>query len=90
MALAHVLGFPQIGAQRALKFAQELFWKGTSDETALRETGATLRAHNWKIQTDAGLDFVTVGDFVWYDQILGMLTLLRGRRRKGLKSILSN
>ncbi|MGS0742663.1 5-methyltetrahydropteroyltriglutamate--homocysteine S-methyltransferase [Glaciimonas sp. GG7] len=76
MALAHVLGFPRIGAQRELKFAQESFWKGASDETALRETGATLRARHWKAQADAGLDVVTVGDFAWYDQVLGTLALL--------------
>ena len=76
MALAHVLGFPRIGAQRELKFAQESFWKGASDESALRETGATLRARHWKAQADAGLDFVTVGDFAWYDQVLGTLALL--------------
>ena len=55
MALAHVLGFPRIGAQRELKFAQESFWQGTTDETALRETGATLRARHWRSQADAGL-----------------------------------
>ncbi|MEB0014321.1 5-methyltetrahydropteroyltriglutamate--homocysteine S-methyltransferase [Glaciimonas sp. Gout2] len=76
MALAHVLGFPRIGAQRELKFAQESFWQGTTDETALRETGASLRARHWRSQADAGLDFVTVGDFAWYDQVLGTLALL--------------
>jgi 5-methyltetrahydropteroyltriglutamate--homocysteine methyltransferase len=76
MALAHVLGFPRIGAHRELKFAQESFWKGASDEAALRATGATLRARHWQAQADAGLDFVTVGDFAWYDQVLGTLALL--------------
>ena len=76
MALAHVLGFPRIGAQRELKFAQEAFWKDASDETILRKTGAMLRARHWQAQADAGLDWVTVGDFAWYDQVLGMLALL--------------
>ncbi|KAF3998095.1 5-methyltetrahydropteroyltriglutamate--homocysteine S-methyltransferase [Glaciimonas immobilis] len=76
MAVAHVLGFPRIGAQRELKFAQESFWKGTTNEAALRETGAILRARHWKAQADAGLDYVTVGDFAWYDQVLGTLALL--------------
>ena len=73
---AHILGFPRIGAQRELKFAQESFWKGESDEAALRATGETLRARHWKAQADAGLDVVTVGDFAWYDQVLGTLALL--------------
>jgi 5-methyltetrahydropteroyltriglutamate--homocysteine methyltransferase len=76
MALAHVLGFPRIGAHRELKFSQESFWKGASDEAALRAIGATLRARHWQAQADAGLDFVTVGDFAWYDQVLGTLALL--------------
>lgn len=76
MALAHILGFPRIGAHRELKFAQESFWKGASDEAALRATGVMLRARHWQVQADAGLDFVTVGDFAWYDQILGTLALL--------------
>ncbi|MQQ99112.1 5-methyltetrahydropteroyltriglutamate--homocysteine S-methyltransferase [Glaciimonas soli] len=76
MAIAHVLGFPRIGAQRELKFAQEAFWAGESDETALRATGATLRERHWQTQADAGLDLVTVGDFAWYDQVLNTLALL--------------
>ncbi len=76
MAFAHTLGFPRIGAQRELKFAQESFWRGESDETALRETGRTLRARHWSVQADAGMDWVTVGDFAWYDHVLNTLALL--------------
>ena len=28
MARTHIPGFPRIGAQRELKFAQESFWRG--------------------------------------------------------------
>lgn len=76
MALAHTLGFPRIGAQRELKFAVESFWRGESDQTALQETGRTLRARHWSAQSQAGLDLVTVGDFAWYDHVLGTLALL--------------
>jgi 5-methyltetrahydropteroyltriglutamate--homocysteine methyltransferase len=79
MALAHVPGFPRIGAQRELKFALEAFWRGnadSSDESALRETGRRLRSRHWHLQADAGLDFVTVGDFAWYDHVLNTLALL--------------
>ena len=76
MALAHILGFPRIGAQRELKFALESFWSGASTEDALRDTGHTLRARHWQAQSDAGLDAVSVGDFVWYDQVLSTLALL--------------
>ena len=76
MALAHTLGFPRIGAQRELKFALESFWRGDSNEAALRETGRSLREHNWSLQADAGMDLITVGDFAWYDQVLNTLALL--------------
>ena len=71
----HILGFPRIGAKRELKQALELFWNGTSDETTLRETGAALRARHWQAQQSAELDFVSVGDFAWYDQVLQTLAL---------------
>jgi 5-methyltetrahydropteroyltriglutamate--homocysteine methyltransferase len=76
MALAHTLGFPRVGAQRELKFALESFWRGDSNATALRETGAALRARHWTAQSAAGMDLVTVGDFAWYDHVLGTLAAL--------------
>ena len=76
MAKAHILGFPRIGAQRELKFAVESFWRGELDEAALRQTGKTLRERHWALQAKAGLDFVSVGDFAWYDQVLNTLALL--------------
>ncbi len=76
MAKAHILGFPRIGAQRELKFAVESFWRGESDLPALQQTGKTLRQRHWAVQAEAGLDFVSVGDFAWYDQVLNTLALL--------------
>ena len=76
MARAHTLGFPRIGAHRELKFALESFWSGANDEAALQETGRALRARHWALQAQAGMDYVTVGDFAWYDQVLNTLALL--------------
>ena len=76
MALAHTLGLPRMGAQRELKFALESFWKGASNEEALQETGRMLRSRHWAAQAEAGMDFVTVGDFAWYDHVLNTLALL--------------
>lgn len=76
MALAHILGFPRIGAQRELKFALESFWRGETDQAALEASGRALRASHWELQAQAGMDFVTVGDFAWYDQVLSTLALL--------------
>ncbi|HJV82183.1 5-methyltetrahydropteroyltriglutamate--homocysteine S-methyltransferase [Noviherbaspirillum sp.] len=76
MAMAHTLGFPRIGAQRELKFALESFWRGETDEAALQEVGHGLRERHWTTQARAGLDWVSVGDFAWYDQVLNTLALL--------------
>ncbi|VVE73979.1 5-methyltetrahydropteroyltriglutamate--homocysteine S-methyltransferase [Pandoraea captiosa] len=81
MAQAHVLGLPRIGAQRELKFAVEAFWRSpmtSRDEAALQDTGRDIRAANRRAQRDAGLDWITVGDFHWYDQVLSTLALVGG------------
>jgi len=70
MITAHNLGFPRIGADRELKFAQEAYWKGQSSLSELKAVGVELRRRNW--QTQAGLDLVPVGDFAFYDQMLDM------------------
>ena len=76
MITAHTLGFPRIGVQRELKRATEAYWAGTLDRAGLEQVGKTLRARHWAIQSNAGLDFIPVGDFSWYDHVLDMSTLL--------------
>jgi 5-methyltetrahydropteroyltriglutamate--homocysteine methyltransferase len=70
MTTTHNLGFPRIGAKRELKFGLESYWKGEMSRGALEELGARLRRQHWERQTD--LDFVPVGDFSYYDQMLDM------------------
>src|SRR6185436_14595378 len=65
----HTLGFPRMGAQRELKAALERHWRGEIDAAALENTGRELRARHWALQRDAGLDFVAVGDFAFYDHV---------------------
>ena len=72
----HILGFPRMGANRELKFAVEKHWRGELDLKALEATGAQLRKQHWQAQRDAGLDFVTVGDFAFYDQVANHIQLL--------------
>lgn len=79
MARTHILGYPRIGAQRELKWALEAYWKSErteADEQALRQVGARLRQQHWQRQRDAGLDWVTVGDFAWYDTTLNLSAAL--------------
>jgi len=64
------LGFPRIGKRRELKTALESFWSGQSDESALRETAAALRARNWQRQRDFGTDILPSNDFSLYDHLL--------------------
>ena len=72
----HILGFPRIGAARELKVALEAHWRGEVSAAALEETGRQLRARHWALQEDAGLDYVTVGDFAFYDQVANHIQLL--------------
>lgn len=67
---AHTLGFPRIGVRRELKTALEQYWNGRLDLAGLEAVGQELRARHWALQRAAGLDFVTVGDFSFYDHVL--------------------
>jgi 5-methyltetrahydropteroyltriglutamate--homocysteine methyltransferase len=68
MVTTHNLGFPRIGAKRELKFGLETYWKGQSSRAELAALGAKLRERHW--QNQAALDWVPVGDFSFYDQVL--------------------
>ncbi|HSH98261.1 MAG: 5-methyltetrahydropteroyltriglutamate--homocysteine S-methyltransferase [Methylophilaceae bacterium] len=70
MAITHILGYPRIGEKRELKFALESFWKNESSELVLHQTGCELRKSNWQKQQDAGLEFISAGDFSYYDHVL--------------------
>lgn len=76
MAIAHIPGFSRVGAQRELKFALEAFWRGDTECHQLQGTGNMLKRRHWNLQRDAGLDYVTVGDFAWYDHVLQTLALV--------------
>jgi 5-methyltetrahydropteroyltriglutamate--homocysteine methyltransferase len=74
--LTHNLGFPRIGAQRELKRALEDYWSGRLDRAGLQRVGRELRARHWRLQQQAGLDLIPVGDFSFYDHVLDMSALL--------------
>lgn len=86
----HILGYPRVGSQRELKFAQEKYWQGDIDQAELKEVGSLLRHRHWGDQSGADLDFVSVGDFAWYDHVLGtsmLLGHLPKRHRKGFPDL---
>ncbi|HTJ12635.1 MAG TPA: 5-methyltetrahydropteroyltriglutamate--homocysteine S-methyltransferase [Dinghuibacter sp.] len=66
----HNLGYPRIGSRRELKKAAEQYWAGKITATQLMATGRSIREQNWKLQQEAGIDLVPVGDFSYYDQVL--------------------
>ncbi|HEU4816998.1 MAG TPA: 5-methyltetrahydropteroyltriglutamate--homocysteine S-methyltransferase, partial [Janthinobacterium sp.] len=72
----HILGFPRIGAARELTLALESHWRGEMSEAALEATAQQLRARHWAVQRDAGLAYVTVGDFAFYDHVASHIQLL--------------
>lgn len=70
------LGYPRIGSNRELKKACELYWAGKISEEELLETGKKIRAANWELQNNAGIDLIPSNDFSFYDQVLDLsLTL---------------
>ncbi|MEK8033100.1 5-methyltetrahydropteroyltriglutamate--homocysteine S-methyltransferase [Ideonella sp. DXS29W] len=75
MIQTHILGFPRIGAQRELKTALEQHWRGELDVAGLEDVGRQLRQHHWQLQRDAGLGFLTVGDFAYYDHVANHIQL---------------
>lgn len=78
MSKFHILGYPRIGAKRELKFAVESYWKGLTDEGQLQAVAADIRAKNWQVQKDNGAEFITVGDFSFYDHVLDTLVCVGG------------
>ncbi len=73
---SHVLGLPRIGAHREMKKAVENYWHKKISHIELQHIGQAIEANNWQMQANAGLDFITVGDFSWYDHVLDHSALL--------------
>ncbi|CAA3708464.1 5-methyltetrahydropteroyltriglutamate--homocysteine methyltransferase [Candidatus Portiera aleyrodidarum] len=76
MIKTHILGFPRIGSNRELKKALESYWKKDIKLKTLEEIGKKIREKNWITQYKAGLSYVSVGDFSFYDHILNMSTMI--------------
>jgi 5-methyltetrahydropteroyltriglutamate--homocysteine methyltransferase len=72
----HILGFPRIGANRELKWALENYWSEKITQGELIQEANKLKQQNWQAQIESGLDFITVGDFAWYDHVLNMSSYL--------------
>jgi 5-methyltetrahydropteroyltriglutamate--homocysteine methyltransferase len=76
MALSNISGFPRIGRNRELKFATEGYWRGKTSVEELAATAKAIRAENWKLMQDAGIDLIPSNDFSYYDQVLDTIALV--------------
>jgi 5-methyltetrahydropteroyltriglutamate--homocysteine methyltransferase len=70
MTRTAILGYPRIGPERELKKALEQFWASRGDLETLQEAAAKIRLSHWRLQKDAGIDFIPSGDFSLYDHVL--------------------
>jgi 5-methyltetrahydropteroyltriglutamate--homocysteine methyltransferase len=70
------LGFPRIGPRRELKFATEGLWASERSPDELSEAARSIRAQNWKLQRDAGIELIPSNDFSYYDQVLDTVALV--------------
>lgn len=73
MTIATNLGYPRIGPLRELKKSLEGFWRGKISEADLMSTAKSLRAYNWTLQKNAGIQHIPSNDFSYYDQVLDMI-----------------
>lgn len=70
------LGFPRIGTNRELKRALESYWAGKIELRELQQVAKEIRATNWQLQIDAGIDYIPSNDFSMYDQVLDTAIML--------------
>ena len=65
----HVLGFARIGERRALKWAQEQYWRGAISRAHLEQTATDIRAGQRADYAAAHIDLPPAGDFSFYDHV---------------------
>lgn len=82
-----VTGFPRIGADRELKWAEEKFFRSEINENDLQAVAKGLRLKHWNEQKTAGIDYIPSNDFSFYDQLLDTAVLFNiiPARYKALK-----
>ena len=71
-----VIGFPRIGTLRELKFASKKYFRKEIEAEELQQIAETLRKTHWRIQKEAGIDYISSNDFSFYDMTLDTAVLL--------------
>ncbi|MEO8892049.1 MAG: 5-methyltetrahydropteroyltriglutamate--homocysteine S-methyltransferase, partial [Coleofasciculaceae cyanobacterium] len=64
------LGYPRIGKNREVKKALEAFWSGKLNAETLLQAVHEVEATNWKMQIEAGIERIGIGDTTLYDHVL--------------------
>ena len=70
------LGFDCIGPNRELKFALEKYWRKAISAEDLLAVAKDVEAQAWKIQCNADIDRIAVGDYALYDNVGKLIKLL--------------
>ena len=70
-----VIGFPRIGKNRELKFAEEKYFKGEFSNNELLQEAKAQRSYSLKVQKNADIDFISSNDFSFYDGVLDTAVL---------------
>ena len=86
MAKTSVTGFPRIGEKRELKKALESYWKANISIEELNKVGKELRTRHLKYQKEANIEYISVNDFSFYDNILDTIVVF-GLEPKRFKNI---
>jgi 5-methyltetrahydropteroyltriglutamate--homocysteine methyltransferase len=71
-----ITGFPRIGENRELKKALENYWAHKVPFDEVENTARELRKKHWRLQKDAGIDFISSNDFSLYDNMLDTMVML--------------
>ena len=70
------IGFPRIGEKRELKRVTESYFKNQISKKELISESKKIREKHWKLQSNAGIDFITSNDFSFYDLFLDTTVML--------------
>jgi 5-methyltetrahydropteroyltriglutamate--homocysteine methyltransferase len=71
-----VNGFPRIGENRELKKVLENYWARKVPFDEVDDAARALRKKHWRVQKDAGIDFISSNDFSLYDNMLDTMVML--------------
>ncbi|WP_281381421.1 5-methyltetrahydropteroyltriglutamate--homocysteine S-methyltransferase [Geomicrobium halophilum] len=75
MLRTSLLGYPRIGEKREWKKALESHWAGDTSSEELHAEMKRIRLSHLQKQKDAGVEWIPVGDFTYYDHILDTATM---------------